>query len=731
MVPPIAVASAVEMDDGDMATMPSATAALKTKSSSSSSSSSAHSPTTTRRSSLTASERENRWLALEAVAVDAAAVWPQLPLEYQQSRDFIETALDKSPTLPAKSLFERAFPAELKMDPEIVLKFAQRPDFVSLVQERHLYVSPQWTNHKEIMLAYCQKVPRALQDCSEALCDDPQVVQAAITLDGMALQYASPRIRQEYVDSIVRQACLRNGRALQFVCTPHMPSELAQDRDFLLRVVSQPDCGSMYREIVQASSSCCDLQKDTELLSKAIENGLHFRFWPRPCQEDDDFLCEALTTLRASIYRELSKKQQQEYEIVWATLQSTTMSTDVLLALWERVPDMFLQNPDTEVAHRIAMLVADLGTDELLQTWASHQLPRFRQDRSVIHALVQRQGSLLERAAPELQRDWELVQAAFRGPRNIGGWSKGQMIVFLSILGEEYMWDHPELLALASEACCPTESVALWYHWVRNMYHIVENALNTCEQVAMAFIRIMGTGDPHNLGQLAQHELDGLMDLTLEVWGDESSIVLYFAQHYPNALSLLPTDSPLWKDWEFCKALASLDCALLAKGLRNDTSPQALEFQLRAVVHNPECLHHFSQRDLDAHIRQRLYFRRCFVYDFLRGMDIPHKRTVPPSKRCTLSYLDRADNGIKQLIAAYLELPAGEELQLLRQAAVHVCFPKELPAKTESVVQMKSQKKEMAASRISPGNRGSRPPHRGMRLEDLLRERRFHETGDL
>ena len=97
----------------------------------------------------------------------------------------------------------------------------------------------------------------------------------------------------------------------------------------------------------------------------------------------------ALTTLRASIYTELPKKQQQEFDIAWATLQSATMTQEVFAQVWDRVPELLIST-NSEISHRVATLVIDLGSDEMLNAWASQQLPRFRNDRSIVHVRFER-----------------------------------------------------------------------------------------------------------------------------------------------------------------------------------------------------------------------------------------------------------------------------------------------------------------------------------------------------
>jgi hypothetical protein len=138
--------------------------------------------------------RRERRLSLDAVAKNASHVWQWLPTKFTHSKEFILWALNQSPQLPPKAEFERLFPKSLRMGRDVVLAFCHRPDFAdTLCHDRHLFVPDCWKDDKEVMLAYCSKSPRSLQECSEALCDDSDVVMAAIQLDGLELQYASAR----------------------------------------------------------------------------------------------------------------------------------------------------------------------------------------------------------------------------------------------------------------------------------------------------------------------------------------------------------------------------------------------------------------------------------------------------------------------------------------------------------------------------------------------------------
>ena len=209
---------------------------------------------------------------LEAVARDAASAWTKLPEPWKVDKEFILRALKESPTLPSKSDFERRFPQSLRFDKEVVLGFCSRPDFSELYYSRHLYVPGCLNGDKDVMLAYCQTIPRSLQECTEELCNDRQVVEAAVRLGGLELQYASLELQRDR--PLVETACRSHGRALEFCPPGPTRTSLTQDREFMLNtVLAKPGGGPMWK---LAPSS---LQGDEQLLLQALKHGLLLR----PC----------------------------------------------------------------------------------------------------------------------------------------------------------------------------------------------------------------------------------------------------------------------------------------------------------------------------------------------------------------------------------------------------------------------------------------------------------------
>jgi hypothetical protein len=113
------------------------------------------------------------------------------------TKESILATLNSSASLPSKAEFERQWSQALRFDRDIFLALCNRADFLQLFNDRHLFVPDCLKADKQVMIAYCKTVPRSLQECSDELTDDRDVVEAAVQRSGSELQYASLRLQQE------------------------------------------------------------------------------------------------------------------------------------------------------------------------------------------------------------------------------------------------------------------------------------------------------------------------------------------------------------------------------------------------------------------------------------------------------------------------------------------------------------------------------------------------------
>ena len=330
-----------------------------------------------------------RRLALDSVERNAAGAWPTLRQEWQRDKEFILTAL-RSPTLPSKSDFERKFGQSLRFDRDVVLAFCARPDFEELYKDRHLFVPDCLTGDKQVMLAYCKRIPRSLQECTEDLCNDRQVVEAAISLDGLELQYASLRLQEE--KDLVVAACKKDGRALEFCPPGSVRRELTSDREFMLQVLAN-DGGPMLRLAPEP------LKRDRELVLQALANGMRFRFVPREFLDDVDFLLQAVS-LKSNLYLNMNPNLQKLRSLALAAVVASDSTPDIHQRALANCPDL---------AHdRQAVLsFCQRGEKDFLERLLESNT--FADDKPIMMEAIERDCGLFKIASERLRRDPEVI----------------------------------------------------------------------------------------------------------------------------------------------------------------------------------------------------------------------------------------------------------------------------------------------------------------------------------
>jgi hypothetical protein len=370
----------------------------------------------------------------------AKQIWKYLPEIWKHDKELILAALNNhTAELPGKSDFERTFPQSLRFDRDIVLAFCHRPDFTlkktnkkkknktrkdkqsrrntntnttslttisdhddneddnasnesdedrGLYYERHLFVPGCLTNDKQVMMAYCQKIPRSLQDCSEELCNDRDIVTAAITnCSGLELQYASVALQQDI--DMVKLACANHGRSLEF-CPLLSPTHqaLVQDRDFMLNVVlNNPGGGPMWKLLPVELQ-----QNDEELLLRALTNGLLLRDVPQHYLTLD-FLTKAIQK-NCRLYLQL--------KTIKMSFNVTTTNDDDPTAQCPRNPSPVVKhrhhptnnnNHNTKWHHHstlaLAAIVSETSTPEI-HAAALDGCPTLQESRPVVMAICQR-----------------------------------------------------------------------------------------------------------------------------------------------------------------------------------------------------------------------------------------------------------------------------------------------------------------------------------------------------
>uniref|UniRef100_A0A7S3P3V4 DUF4116 domain-containing protein n=1 Tax=Amphora coffeiformis TaxID=265554 RepID=A0A7S3P3V4_9STRA len=562
-------------------------------------------------------EHQERRMHLEALERDTPRVWRELRADYKVDKEFILQAL-QSPRLPNKSDFERQFPQSLRFDRDVVLAFCARPDFKEIYYERHLFVPDCLTSDKDVMLAYCRQIPRSLQECSPELCDDREVVEAAISLDGLELQYASTRLQED--PDIVVTACESNGQALELCPRGPVRDRLTSDRDFMLRVLRKHG-GPMLRLVSDP------LRNDRELLLEALKHGMRYRWCPFDFQNDKSFVQEALTH-RSTLYMEMNRTTQTEEDLARAAIVSDTSTPEV----HERA----LGHQPTLTKYRdVALALARRGETGKFWEYLIDGTPSYRGDREIMLTAVQRNPKIFSRVTPALQRDVEVVLAAIQHDTSL---------TVLNIVGGGFQQAHPHVTVKAIMSANLSS--------LRLMQGAIPNVLWANFDVAVAWMQRL-----HRV-PVGSNSLLTNRDFCL-------AIARYAHRQFPSVAENLRSD------YNFMREAVEINGLVLRHAgslLRHD-----LELVVRAVASNRNALCSlipFSFAQVQQHVKGKLDLHRTFLTDFLRGIAISTPR-LPPSMRSQLPLLDRGvetSQAFKQLIAEFLGVPVGAELVLLRRA---------------------------------------------------------------
>lgn len=576
-----------------------------------------------------AEERRNRRLALDALEnnPDIRLTWSSLDEVYRTDKEFILKALTRARSLPNKSEFERKFPQSLRFDRDVVLAFCKRDDFEELYYERHLFVPSCLTSDKEVMLAYCSKIPRSLQECSEELCDDREVVEAAIALDGLELQYASIRLQEE--KEIVRKACRKDGRALEFCPPGAVRTQLTSDRDFMLEVLRKHG-GPMLRLVSGP------LRHDRELLLEALAHGMRWRFCPYEFQNDKQFLLEALSR-KSEIYLELNRTVQCERDIAMKAVCAEDSTPTVHKRAIENVVDL-------KVNRDVCLAIAKRGDKAYVRELFMACEERFKNDKAIVLAVLDKDKALFPYASNRLRQDPEVLMAAM---------DANTANDVLKTVAPALQLEHPEI-AVKAIAIASRRNL----RYIRP--YVQPDTLWRNRDVAIAWIR------------RGNRVLDSFESLLV----DDHEFVLEVAEH--SWLEFSRVGQGLRADAEFMTEAIDRNGRVIrfaATPIQND-----MNMLVRALANTPHAIwpdSRIKRNDVLTFVNDKLTLHKVFVSEFLRGIAVTNPPQAP-AHRSQLHLLDRGvetSQAFKKLIAEFLGVPTGEELRIIRAANVNLTAP--------------------------------------------------------
>ncbi|CAJ1954861.1 unnamed protein product [Cylindrotheca closterium] len=560
------------------------------------------------------------------ISKDARAHWKSLPSEWQLEKEFVLVALRQSPTLPEKADFERQLPQRLRFDKDIVLAFCHRPDFLQLYDERHLFVPGCWTHDREIMLAYCQKIPRSLQECSEDLCDSEEIVHAAVKVAGMELQYASMRLQED--KETIKLACKSHGGALGFCPPGPTRSELVQDRHFMLHtVLANPGGGAMWKLLPNS------MEEDAELLLMALRHGLHFRDIPKALM-NLEFLTMAIRA-NSKLYLELTKPWREQECLSREALISEASDAEIHAKALEECPQLR--------RNRVVILqIARNGSRDLLHEIVSANDFQYQDDLEVMKIAIQQNSKFFDYASARLQQMPEIIlvsitpHTAWNTIKNVS-WTIQRM--------------HPEIPVRAVEL-----SVARNLRYMPS--HIPEDLWSSSRDLGIAWIRRGGQIIDAIEQQLRRDKPMGL-EVAKHNWAEFYKVGKVLLKDRKFMLQALKEDGRVIR---FADEELIQDMDILMSAVAYHPIPSTLSTTFHGI---------YNLDELKRHVETKLQLHSTFLLDFLRGIAISPQPNMAPNLRSQLPMLDRGvetSEAFKRLICDYLGVPIGQQLRLLRQA---------------------------------------------------------------
>jgi len=555
--------------------------------------------------------------------------WKTMSEHLKKDKSFVLKVIEKASVLPSKSDFERGFEQWLRFDKDVVLAFCGRHDFEQIYQDRHLFVPGCLTDDKDVMMAYCSKIPRQLQECSERLCDDEEVVLTALQCNGLELQYASIRLQQD--EAMLRTACSLDGRALEFCPPGETRDKLLADREFLLMVLRN-NGARMLRLL-----SCPKLRTDEELLLTAIEHNMHLRYCPKELKENPEFVVKAVTK-KAQVFQELPLAIAKNSEIAEATVKSPTSTPAIIDKAVQLCPEILN-------LHSVALAAVERGSMEFVKKFITEDNTAYLSDKRIMMRVLERDSSLYTSCRGGLQQDVDIVMAALKD---------ASAVSILRSVGNMWLIRFPQAAVRAI-------TVALARNLTTIRPHIPDELWSSNRDLALAWLRKGGRVLPH-------------FERTVRT---DREMALTIAEFVPQ--EFFRVGVPLRSDVKFMEQ--AVEKSGRVHRFCAGTLPQDKELAVRAVANFAHALQRdgpISKEQLQEFVQEQMALRENFVRDFLRGIAVSQQSHMAPGLRSALPMLDRGvetGTALKQLIADFLGIPTGMKLTMYRKCLGHLQNP--------------------------------------------------------
>jgi Domain of unknown function (DUF4116) len=643
-----------------------------------------------------------------------------------KKKEYVLLALksERIPTIMRWNSFDAHFSFSLHLDREVLLARLELDDFEAAYDNKLYHVPRRFRRDKEVMMAVCSKNYMALSLASKQLCNDPDVVLAAIRqnhhLAPMAIQYASNKLR---ADKKVVRVALNREHGIR--CVAYIAPKLRQDKRLILTSIrrSSAQCSREYEHLSELPESLC---RDEEIVMAALKKrGSNLQYVTAPELLND--LDVALTACKQDVkaFTFVPKNGPTRRELGKA---------HCLRAIISNGGGSILKCASASSQNNSMLLLAAVanGLNRLDLKHLPSTSDLFREQRSFFMQLLSTNGNLYRTLPVELKKNIDIALECLSSEllnestaldvvrHHESLWSdlgimasiakRGFAAVLkkspISVRGNKTLMlkacaVHGSLLSLASDRLRndpEVVSAALTSHpdtvfkltnpsFFQNNLKVAELAIKVYNGDSDALYKFLPGGLFHHRNVLLawlgkgwseDHPFINRNLMTTGGYTDDREVLLAILGQ-GGTLFDLGCDN-LLGDREFLKAAIEVDGRALMQGVNDDLMFDDFDLLLSAVGSSRLTLQPFPHGGTNAErlvgfaarVREQLMIADLFVAEFLRGIavDVPH---VAPALRCQLPKLDHgSDASIKRQIAEYAGIPLGDELRLLRSSSANL-----------------------------------------------------------
>ena len=500
----------------------------------------------------------------------------------------------------------------------------------------------------------------SLQDVSEDLRADRDVVLAFCSLDGRNLQYACQSLRRLYC--VIQLACFQHPEALLYAEDARRcraTDKLLRDRQFVLTLLEH---GELQSDPATATRVWNCLRRYSGGGKKKKKSHYHHNI----IDNDVEIATEAAKIIAPNQAKKLVHRWHENRAFLESVLP-------VRPWLWLELPTCLQMDRDLAVQSVQQLSRSDIQSGVLHRMIAVR--PEFKEvfyhDENVLRAIVQygERGAIkhvLKQVLPlpkevcvtlcrcndyvyelllphlDLWEDFDIRQATLE-PEVLS-----DRVLRYMLQQDRY----PGLVAQAIEKAASSEVLAL-----DDIFSFVRDDMWSNKSVALAWLNAGG---------------GYLFEEFPEEFEDDPDIFLAVAEHVPDDFYF--ASHALYGDKEYMQLVLEKNGYLIdevARWLVNDYDLMLTAFaQCPDLVQSYESVHDSFRRltKFASKVRSRLDLHNSFVA-FLQGISLA---SSPP---CHLRLLDQGKEtcmALKRSIASYVGKPRGKELEKLRRASAHL-----------------------------------------------------------